>query len=82
MKDHATKPEKNAHPEYLTRTEASDYLHSKGYPVAKGTLQKLASVGGGPIYHRFGHRALYKAESLIAWAQSRLSKPISSTSEL
>lgn len=82
MKEVATPTPTTVHPEYLTRAEASDFLQSKGYPVAKGTLQKLASIGGGPDYHRFGHRALYKADSLIAWAQSRLSKPISSTSEL
>lgn len=69
-------------PERLTRNEAAFYLTRQGYPTAKGTLQKLACVGGGPIYRKFGNRALYTPEDLLAWAESRLTPPIRNTSEM
>lgn len=46
---------------YLSRADASEYLtHTRGLPTAKTTLQKLASVGGGPRYRRFGNRSVYR----------------------
>lgn len=66
----------------LTRNEAACFLTRQGYPTAKGTLQKLACVGGGPIYRKFGNRALYTREDLLAWAESRLTAPIRNTSEI
>ena len=68
--------------DYLTRQEAAEYLTSKGYPTAKGTLQKLACVGGGPEYQLFGNRALYQPEKLLCWARARLSTPRCNTSEV
>ncbi len=65
---------------YLDRAEAAEYLATRGLRVAKGTLQKLATVGGGPIYRRFGHRAVYQAADLDTWAQAKLSAPRCSTS--
>jgi len=65
---------------YLNRSEAADYLTQQGLTVARGTLQKLVSVGGGPTYHKFGRRAVYRQEDLIAWAQARMSAPRRSTS--
>ena len=67
---------------YLTRPEAADYLASSGLPVAKTTLQKFATVGGGPTYRIFGNRALYTPADLDAWAREKLSAPRCSTSEL
>lgn len=66
---------------YLTRREASAYLSGRGLPTSHTTLAKLATVGGGPEYQRFGRRAVYVAEALDAWAAGRLSKPMRSTSE-
>lgn len=66
---------------YLTRDEAADYCASRGAPVAKNTLQKFATVGGGPIYRRFGNKALYTPADLDAWISQKLSKPLRSTSQ-
>lgn len=67
--------------EFLCRDEAAEFLTSKGYTTSKGTLQKYATVGGGPEYQIFGKRALYRPEKLIEWAASKISAPRSSTSE-
>lgn len=56
---------------YLTRSEAAQYLTERGARTAKGTLQKLASVGGGPVYRVFGRNALYRPEDLDAWVDSK-----------
>lgn len=60
---------------YLDRCEAAAYLAAQGLPVAKNTLQKLVTTGGGPIFRRFGHRAVYLREDLDAWASSKLTAP-------
>ncbi|MFV8816666.1 DNA-binding protein [Haliea sp. E17] len=59
----------------LTRKEAAEFLNENGFPGTAKTLQKLASVGGGPEYQIFGNKALYQPQSLLEWAQSRLSAP-------
>lgn len=66
---------------FLTRPDAADYLKSEGYPIEWRTLQKYATVGGGPKYQRFGNKALYRPEDLLEWAQKRLSAPRSNTSQ-
>jgi hypothetical protein len=66
--------------QYLTREEAAAYLTARGLKITKTTLQKLATVGGGPDYVIFGNRALSKPEWLDRWAESKL-KPRGSTSE-
>ena len=67
---------------FLTRPEAAEYLTDCGLPVSKNTLQKFASVGGGPLYVLFGSRALYRPVDLDDWAQERLGEPRRSTSEV
>jgi len=67
---------------YLSRSEASEFLTSQGTPVASKTLQKYASLGGGPTYQKFGNRALYTEQSLLKWVNEKISAPIKSTSEL
>jgi hypothetical protein len=66
----------------LTRPKTGAGLREEGYPVADKTLATLASRGGGPPYRRFGSRVLYRWGDALDWARSRLSPPISSTSEL
>lgn len=65
---------------YLDRREASEYVTRQGLPLAKTTLQKFATVGGGPVYRRFGRRAVYLASDLDAWIASKLTAPRRSTS--
>jgi hypothetical protein len=59
----------------LTRDQAAAALTESGFPVAPKTLAVRASRGDGPPYQRFGARALYKWDDLVAWAHSRLSVP-------
>ena len=66
---------------YRDRKEAADYLTGRGFKTSWRTLQKLASVGGGPAYQIFGSRALYTEENLDAYAEDKLSELRHSTSE-
>ncbi len=65
----------------LTRKATAVALTERGYPVAAGTLATKAVRGGGPPYRKFGTRVLYRWGDALDWAQSRLTKPMSSTSE-
>lgn len=65
---------------YLSRPEAADYINECGLPTTKNTLQKLATTGGGPIYRRFGNRAVYLQSDLDAWIEQKLSAPLASSS--
>jgi hypothetical protein len=51
---------------YLDRAEAAAYLVSLGLRTSRTILQKYASIGGGPAYRRFGHRAVYTPSDLNA----------------
>jgi hypothetical protein len=66
----------------LTRNATAAALTEAGFPVKPATLATKATRGGGPPFQRFGSRPLYKWADALRWAQSRLSPPISSTSEL
>ena len=65
----------------LTRSATVAALTEAGFPVAPKTLATKATRGGGPPFRKFGPRALYKWADALAWAQSRLTAPRSSTSE-
>lgn len=65
----------------LTRTEAAAFLTERGYRVAYATLNKYATVGGGPVFESFGRRPLYKAADLLAWVASKTTAPRRHTSE-
>jgi hypothetical protein len=64
----------------LTRAEAAAFLSERGYRVAYATLNKYATVGGGPVFESFGRRPLYKPSSLLEWVKSRTTRPRHSTS--
>ncbi len=65
----------------LTRQQTGLALREAGYPIADKTLATRASRGGGPPYRRFGARVLYRWADVMAWAESRLSPPVFTTSE-
>lgn len=65
---------------YLQRTEAASYVSERGLPLSPKTLQKWATVGGGPVFRKFGSRVVYTPEDLDAWISTRLSSPRASTS--
>ena len=65
---------------FLSRSEASDYLISRGLRIARQTLAKFAVTGAGPAYRSFGSRVVYDPADLDHWVQTRLTKPRRSTS--
>jgi Helix-turn-helix domain len=67
---------------YLSRSEASDYLVSRGFRISRQTLAKFAGTGDGPAYRSFGTRAVYDPADLDAWIEARLTKVRRSTSEI
>ena len=67
---------------YLRRREAADYLQERYGAYTAETLAKLACVGGGPRFRKMGAFPLYAPADLDNWAESRMSKPVASTSEL
>ena len=68
---------------YRDRREAADYLtEERGLKTSWRTLQKLATVGGGPVYRIFGNRAVYTEPDLDVWADEKLTAPRSSTSDV
>lgn len=67
----------------LRRSEAAKYVQNRwGYPLSPKTLAKLAVVGGGPKFRKASRFPLYGAAWLDEWVRSKLSLPVSSTSEL
>jgi hypothetical protein len=66
----------------LRRKEVPAYLAEKhGIPIAVATLNKLATIGGGPPMQYVGRIPLYHVDDLDKWASVRLSRPVSSTSD-
>jgi hypothetical protein len=63
------------------RKEAAQFLTDMGLPTAAATLAKYAVVGGGPTFQVWGRLPVYPESSLIAWAEQRLGKPASTTTE-
>lgn len=66
----------------LTRRATAEALTEAGYPTAESTLATKATRGGGPLYQLYGRKPIYRWGDALNWAQSRLSKPIQSTSEM
>jgi len=70
------------HPaQYLRRKDAAAYLKAKYGFCSVATLAKLATIGGGPEFQYLGDIPLYVEEKLDAWALSKLSTPVRSTSQ-
>jgi len=56
----------------LGRKETAAALTEAGFKVSAETLTTKASRGGGPPYHLFGQRALYRWADSLEWARGRL----------
>lgn len=67
---------------WLRRNEAVTFLNDHGYPITRSWLEKLALVGGGPAFTKFGRFPLYAPTDLLAWAEARCSEKVTSTSQL
>jgi hypothetical protein len=62
---------------YLRRAEAAAYLRQTyGARCSHTYLDKLASIGGGPPFHRFGRWPVYDVADLDGWAMSRMTGPL------
>lgn len=67
---------------FLSRQQLVDELTAAGLPIALATLKSMAVRGGGPAFHKFGRRVVYRWADARSWANARLGKPVHSTSEL
>ena len=67
---------------YLRRDKAAAYLQERYGAYTTDTLAKLACVGGGPRFQKLGPFPVYVPEDLDAWAMSRMTRAVGSTSEL
>ena len=56
-------------------------LDEAGIPIAFGTLERLRSAGGGPMYSKFGKAVLYPWGTELLWALDKLGARRASTSE-
>jgi hypothetical protein len=65
----------------LTRADVASALTEVGFPVSAATLATKAVRGGGPPYQLFGRKPLYRWGAALEWARSRLSRPVTNTSE-
>ena len=64
---------------FLRRKSAADYLRDKYGWGSWQTLAKLAVMGGGPVYRKFGRAVVYAPDDLDEWALARLGDPQRST---
>lgn len=66
----------------LRRKDVPEYLANKyGIDIAKATLAKLASIGGGPAMQYIGRIPLYHRDDLDAWAETKITNRVNSTSK-
>jgi hypothetical protein len=69
-------------PPRMRGKEAAAYLESKwGIVRTFGTLAKLRSIGGGPVFQKCNSWPLYRPQDLDDWAEQILSPPMRSTSD-
>jgi hypothetical protein len=66
----------------LSRSATAEALTEAGFPISSTTLATKAVRGGGPPFRKFGRVPLYCWSDALAWARSRLSPLVNSTSEL
>ena len=67
---------------FLSRPQATKYLNDRGIQLGENFLGQAASRGGGPLYRRLGKQALYLRSDLDAWIDTKISRPLRSTSDL
>jgi hypothetical protein len=66
----------------LTRAQTAAALTEAGFPTSEATLSTKATRGGGPLYKKWGPRAMYPWGTSLQWAKDRLRDPVRSTSEI
>jgi len=66
----------------LLRAPFAGALTELGYKISAATLSTMATRGGGPAFSKWGTRAVYHWGTGKRWAESKLTPPVESTSEL
>lgn len=66
----------------LNRHDTAAALTAAGYQTAPTTLATLACRGAGPPFRKYGRWLLYTWGDALAWARSRTTPLVRSTSEL
>ena len=67
---------------FLTSVEAAKFLTEEcECPTSPNTLDKLRTLGGGPVYQKVGRRVRYTEPRLREYAASKISPERRSTSE-
>lgn len=67
----------------MRRAEAAEFIRETfGVSCCASTLAKLAVTGGGPEYQKFGRFPLYSRAACRAWVSGKLSRRVTSTSDL
>lgn len=67
----------------LKPDEASRLLANEfGISCQPTTLMKLRHTGGGPVFYKAGRFPLYAETDVRAWAATKISPRVASTSEL
>ena len=67
----------------LRRAEAAEYIRDTyNLPCQPGTLRTMACKGTGPAFRKGSRFPLYSKNDLDAWAASKISPRVHSTSEL
>jgi hypothetical protein len=69
-------------PNYLRRNQAAAYVSRHYFPASAKTLAKWAVIGGGPPYRKAGRIPIYEPADLDTWAKNKISRPVTTTSEL
>lgn len=64
----------------LNRKQLADALTERGFTISHATLATQATRGGGPPFVQWGRFPRYRWGTSLQWAQTRLGKPIASTS--
>ena len=67
--------------QFMRPGPAAAYLKAKFGIGSKKSLDKYATVGGGPEFHKADRARLYTPEALDAWALAKIGPPQSSTAE-
>ena len=66
---------------FLYRQQAAAELSNRGLETRPQTLARLAVYGGGPQFRIWGRRPVYRLDDLLKWAEARLGRTLSSTSD-
>jgi len=59
----------------LDRRSLAQALTDLGLEISPVTLSSMASRGGGPYYHQFGRKTVYRWADAVRWVESKMKPP-------